>query len=372
MHQYSGLLRVNLTALRRNWRQLRALCGPASCGAVVKANAYGLGLAPVAQTLYSEGCRDFFVATFDEALQVKRLLPEPADIYVLQGCFPGMEMRFAEENLLPVLTSMPMVQRWLTQVPAGRGRCVIKVNTGMNRLGISLAEMQELLVAPGQLEQAGLVMVMSHLACAEEPEHELNGYQLAEFRRLVDLVQQRLPQVKSSLANSAGILLGREWHFDLVRPGISLYGGECTPALYGRLSPVATLLLPVLQSRWLNPGDALGYGATFTARAATRVAVAAGGYADGVLRSLSNQTVGWFGRELPMIGRVSMDSCAFDITHLDARESPAEGDYIELFGDHLSLDATARAAGTISYELLTRLGERLQRSYFEEASGVAP
>jgi alanine racemase len=371
MHQYSGLLRVNLSALRRNWRLLKELSGGASCGAVVKANAYGLGIAPIAQTLYSEGCRDFFVATFDEALQVKRLLPDPGSIYVLQGCYPGMEMRFVEENLLPVLISQAMVQRWLEHVPTGRGRCVLKVNTGMNRLGISLAELQELLMEPERLQRAGLVMVMSHLACADQPDHESNRQQLAAFQQVVGQVQQRLPQVKASLANSAGVLLGHDWHFDLARPGIALYGGECVSGLVGRLAPVVSLLLPVMQLRRLNRGESLGYGCTFVAPKPMRVALVAGGYADGVLRCLSNRAKGWFGRELPLLGRVSMDSCCFDISHLEPGEAPCEGDFIELFGNHLSLDAAAKDAGTISYELLTRLGERLQHFYFEDPSGVA-
>lgn len=366
MHQYSGLLRVNLSALRRNWRLLRELCGAAGCGAVVKANAYGLGLAPVAQTLYSEGCRDFFVATFDEALQIKRLLPEPADIYVLQGCVTGMEMRFVEENLLPVLISRPMVQRWLEQVPAGRGRCVLKINTGMNRFGINLTELRELLGDAQRLAGAGVVMLMSHLACADEPEHPLNHQQLETFSLAVSEVKQRLPQIKSSFANSAGVLLGRDWHFDLARPGMALYGGECAPGFVGKLAPVATLLLPVLQLRQLGAGESLGYGCSFVAPRPMRVALVAGGYADGVLRCLSNRAVGWCGRELPLLGRVSMDSCYFDISHLEAGQAPREGDFIELFGENLALDEVARVAGTISYELLTRLGERLQRYYFEE------
>lgn len=371
MNQHSGLLRINLSALRRNWRLLNELSGGAGCGAVVKANAYGVGVDCVAQTLYDEGCRDFFVASFEEALQVKCLLPGSVNIYVLQGCWPGLEMRFVEENLIPVLISQPMVQRWLDRVPPRLGRCVLKVNTGMNRLGISLAELQEFLLRPDRLESAGLIMVMSHLACADTPEHALNGQQLLTFQQAVSLVQQRLPRVKASLANSAGVVLGQEWHFDLVRPGIALYGGECTPALVGRLAPVVTLLLPVLQLRRLIPGESIGYGCTFVAPKLMQVVLVGGGYADGVLRSLSNRVRGWFGRELPLLGRVSMDSCCFDISHLEPSELPREGDLIELFGNHVSLDAAADAAGTISYELLTRLGERLQRFYFEDPPNLA-
>lgn len=366
MHQFSATLKVNLSALRRNWRSLRAQCLGASCGAVVKANAYGLGVAPVVQSLYSEGCREFFVANFDEGLQVRRLLPERCDIYVLQGCCPGMELRFVEEGLLPVIITRAMFDRWLKQAGPVQGRCALKVNTGMNRFGLSLAELAELAGSTDLLMRAGVVTLMSHLACADEPGHELNQVQLQAFRQAVRQVQLQIPPIRASLANSAGILLGAEWHFDLVRPGIALYGGECAPGFYGQLVPVATLVLPVLQIRRLIPGEAVGYGCTFIANRPMRVAVVSGGYADGILRCLSNRAVGWFNRELPLVGRVSMDSCIFDITHLNASEAPQVGDAIELFGEHVAVDALAASADTISYEVLTRLGERLNKLYFEE------
>ncbi len=366
MQQYSARLKVNLSALRRNWRLLSAISSGLACGAVVKANAYGLGVAPIVQTLYSEGCRHFFVANFSEAIQVKRLMPERVDIYVLQGCSPGMEQRFAEENLLPVIISKPMFDRWVER-GQHNARCALKVNTGMNRLGITLAELEELTADTGLLARAGVTMVMSHLACADEPGHELNRSQLRAFRQVVAAVRAQIPQVVASLANSAGMLLGTDWHFDLVRPGIALYGGQCAPGFVGNLSPVVALLLPVIQVRELAAGDSLGYGCTFVADRPMRVAVVSGGYADGVLRCLSNRAVGWFDGELPLLGRVSMDSCFFDISHLALGAAPQEGDWIELFGDHLSLDGVADAAGTISYELLTRLGDRLDRCYFEES-----
>jgi alanine racemase len=366
MHQYSGVLKVNLSALRRNWRLMREHFSGQDCGAVVKANAYGLGVAPVVQSLFSEGCRQFFVATFDEAIQVKRLIPESVDIFVLQGVCPGMEQRFCDEDLVPVIFSVEMLRRWLSAKVGGRRRCAIKINTGMNRLGL---EPEEFLALVDELSSSANIhvdVVMSHLACADEPLHELNFSQLAAFQPIVAMVRQRFPWAKISFSNSAGIFLGDEWHFDLARPGIALYGGCCTPALNGCLSTVATLQLPVIQLREISAGESVGYGGDFVAQQEMRVAVVSGGYADGLLRRLAPRFAGWCGQRLPILGRVSMDSCAFDVSQLPPEMLPQQGDLIEIIGEHLSLDDAAKAADTISYELLTRLGDRLQKVYFEE------
>lgn len=370
MHQYSGVLKVNLSALRRNWRVMRERFSGQDCGAVVKANAYGLGVAPVVQSLFSEGCRQFFVATFDEAIQVKRLIPESVDIYVLQGVCTGMEQRFCDEDLVPVIFSAAMLRRWLNAPVSGHRRCALKVNTGMNRLGLDPAEFFAFADEISSAETIRVEVVMSHLACADEPEHELNFTQLATFQPIVETVRQRFPRAKISFANSAGIFLGNEWHFDLARPGIALYGGCCTPALHGRLSTVATLQLPVIQLRDISAGESVGYGGDFVAREEMRVAIVSGGYADGLLRRLAPRFAGWCGRRLPILGRVSMDSCAFDVSQLPPEILPHEGDLIEIIGEHLSLDDAAKAADTISYELLTRLGDRLQKVYFEEVDQV--
>lgn len=368
MHQYSGVLKINLSALRRNWRVVRGRFRGQFCGAVVKANAYGLGVAPIVQSLYSEGCRHFFVATLDEAIQIRRLVPESADIFVLQGVYPGMEQRFCDENLVPIIYSGHMLRQWLSASVTGRRRCALKVNTGMNRLGLNLGEFEELLQAKEVWpEDVRVEMVMSHLACADEPAHKLNVTQLELFRQAADLTRLHFPDAISSLASSAGVFLGDDWHFDLARPGIALYGGCCTPGLQGLLSTVVTLELPVIQTRYLRAGESVGYGGDFVATQDTRALVVSGGYADGILRSLSPRMAAWRGQRLPILGRVAMDSCIFDASHLAPDDFPRDGDLIEVIGDHLSLDEVAAAAGTISYELITRLGERLSKVYFEEA-----
>lgn len=368
MHQYSGILKINLSALRQNWRVVRDRFHGQYCGAVVKANAYGLGVAPVVQALYSEGCRHFFVATLDEAIQVRRLIPDTVDIFVLQGVYPGMEQRFCDEDLVPVIYSGNMLRQWLSASVTGRRRCALKVNTGMNRLGFNLGEFGEVLQAKDAWpEDVRVELVMSHLACADEPLHPLNAAQLVLFQQAAELTRQYLPNAITSLSASAGVFLGDDWHFDLARPGIALYGGCSAPGLQGLLSTVVTLELPIMQTRYLRAGDSVGYGGDFVATQDTRALVVSGGYADGILRSLSPRMAAWRGQRLPILGRVAMDSCVFDASHLAPGDFPREGDLIEVIGAHLSLDEVAEAAGTISYELLTRLGERLSKMYFEEA-----
>lgn len=370
MHQYSGVLQVNLTAVRKNWQLLRAHYFGADCGAVVKTNAYGLGVAPIVQSLFSEGCRTFFVANYDEGVEIRRLLPNVVDVYVLQGCAPNMEQRFIESSLTPVVISVAMFNRWFRAVSGlgARGqkvRCALKVNTGMNRLGMSLGELKALSLQEENLKQAGVEMILSHLACADEPEHPLNQQQLQAFEVAVEPLKKTLPNIRASLANSAGIFLGESWQFDVARPGIALYGGAMTLSNAPNFLPVVSLFLPVLQVRELDAGESVGYGGLFRAERKMRIAIVSGGYGDGVLRSLSCSAFGWFHQKIPLLGRISMDSCVFDITDLTEPESPAEGDLIEVIGEHCLLGDVAKQAGTISYELLTRLGDRLEKHYSE-------
>lgn len=359
MNQYAGLLQINLSAVRANWRALRQRFSGPFCGAVVKSDAYGLGVAPVAQALFSEGCRHFFVATFDEGVQIKRLLPGTVSVFVLQGCKSGSERRFVEWGLIPVLSSMAMVERWLALRSAGVKRCAIKVNTGMNRLGLTADDLSCLLADP-RLPSAGVQLVVSHMACADQPDHPLNQQQLVNFAQVASDCAAVIPDAHYSLANSATVFLPQAYHFDLARPGISLYGSG-DPSL----APVVSLHLPVLQVRNLREGETVGYGATYAAPSDMRVAIVAGGYADGIFRSLSNRARGWFKVDLPMLGRVSMDSCVFDVSSLDRAAQPQEGDLIEVLGEHRRLDDVAAEAGTVSYELLTGLGNRLEKRYCE-------
>lgn len=366
MRQLSGVLQVNLTAIRANWQLLRSNFNGDDCAAVVKANAYGLGVKPVVRALFSEGCRTFFVATYDEGVEVRSLLPDSVNIYVLQGCAAGMEFRFFEANLIPVLISFDMYTRWLgaaSGFPA-EAKCALKVNTGMNRLGMSLAELEVVSQDRAGLMVAGVELLVSHLACADEPSHELNHKQLLSFELALECLKITLPNIKASLVNSAGIFLGQAWQFDIARPGIGLFGGVEASGV-PKFSNVVSLYLPVLQVRGLCKGESVGYGALWCADHDMRIAIVSGGYGDGVLRSLSCLASGWFNQEVPMLGRVSMDSCVFDVSALAEADCPREGDLIEVIGDHRPLCDVAEQGGTISYEFLTRLGGRLEKIYCE-------
>lgn len=356
-------LRVSLPALRHNYQRLQHLAPQAGCAAVVKANAYGLGMLPVAQALFQSGCREFFVASLDEALELRKALPTSANILVLQGCEAGDEPAFAAAAITPVLVSLPMAQRYLKGFSrhSHPPRFALKLNTGMNRLGLEVAEFQQLLQHPNALQQAGCQWLISHLACADEPQHPLNAQQLQAFQQAVQQAKIHLPQLQASLANSAGIFLGPDYHFNWVRPGAALYG--INPGFpENPMQPVASLALRVILVRSLTAGHSIGYGASYTTTDQQRIALVAGGYADGLLRAFSNQVQGEVqGHRVPLVGRVSMDSLAFDITHLPF--TLQEGDWINLIALNDSADRLARAAGTIAYEIFARLGERCQREY---------
>ena len=352
------ILKIDLAALAANYRLLQQRAPSARVGAVVKANAYGLGAEVVAAWLYQLGCRDFFVSSTEEGAALRPLLPG-AELFVLQGVEPGDEALCQEFTLTPVLISAAMARRYLH--PAPPTPFALKVNTGMNRLGLEPQEFTELLP---QLPKAQCRLLMSHLACADEPNHPLNQQQLQRFGQLAEAARAIAPQMQMSLANSAGIFLGEDYHWNILRPGAALYGlnpGNLAPDL---LAPVAQLLLQVIQTRLLPAGACVGYGASFTAADELPVAVVSGGYADGLMRALSNKGCAWFkGVRLPLIGRVSMDSLVFDLSSLPPALRPLEGDRLEVFGPNVLADEQAGRAGTIGYELFTRLGERCQRQY---------
>ncbi len=367
MQSFAGLLTINLGAVRHNWRAMRAAFTGPVCGAVVKANAYGLGYAPVVHALFSEGCRSFFVANYSEAVDVKKLLADRADIYVLQGCPEGLEADFVRSNIIPVLVSESMLRRWFSVTSnAVEARCAIKVNTGMNRLGLSRDELIRWLRDGAVDTKSSVTLLMSHLACADTPGHPLNDLQLQCFSEVLALARNVFPDIKASLSNSAAISLGAPWHFDLARPGIALYGGREGVSSLVALRSVVTVSLPVIQVRSIKKGEWVGYGASFCASADLTIATVGGGYADGFIRAFSNKAFAYFsGVKLPLVGRVSMDSCVFDISSLPPELMLREGDLIEVLGEHCDITAQAELASTISYELLTRLGERLQKHYVE-------
>jgi len=367
MQQSSGTIQINLSTIRSNWSRLRDTFSGDNTGAVIKANAYGLGLPPVAQALYSEGCRDFFVANYEEGLDVQKILPSDIRVYILQGCPEGLELTFVDKGLIPILHSYAMCTRWLEAnvVNEGGGAIsAIKVNTGMNRLGVSPTELEQLCESGLLNETCGVEILFSHLACADEPEHPLNQQQLQQFSTSLVTIQKMIPSIRGSFTNSAGVFLGESWHFDLARPGIGLYGVGL-PAINHPLKSAVSLFLKVLQTRYIEEGESIGYGAKFVAKEKTRIAVVSGGYADGIIRAASCNAEGWFHQKLPLLGIVSMDSCVFDISALPEHLCPKEGDEIELFGEQCPIDELAQRASTIGYELLTGLGMRFQKRYVE-------
>lgn len=353
-------LTVDLGALARNYRLIAKTVAPAHASVVIKADAYGLGAARIVPALLAAGARRFYVATLEEALLVKPLLPEDAKLSVLGGVVPGAEWQFRAAGIIPVLNSLAETQRWIDALPHGAALVptILQVDTGMSRLGMSLEELRAIAGDDALRGRLNPRWLMSHLAVADEPDHPGNRAQLEAFLAARPI----LPDLGGSLANSAGIALGKEYHFDLVRPGAALYGLRTGPKSLP-VEPVVSLSARVLQLRQIEAGTSVGYGYTFTADRPMRLATIAIGYADGWPRSLSSVGAAWFGdHRLPVVGRVSMDSCTIDIGALPDG-ALAIGDSVELIGPHQSADDVAGTVGTIGYEILTGLGTRPRRVY---------
>jgi alanine racemase len=359
-----GTLSIDLAAIVANWQTLARQLITVECAAVVKANAYGLGLKPVVTALARAGCKTFFVADVAEARTV-RASARAATIYVLHGFTLECADRFVELDARPVINSMTELAEWDT-FAAARGLqsgAALHVDTGMNRLGVSLAEAVAL--APrAQTQNHGISLLLSHLACADIADHPLNARQLQLFRELRTLYSG----VPASLANSSGIFLGDTMHFDLARPGAALYGVNPTPGRPNPMKSVVDLTGRIVQIRNVARDQTIGYGATWTARRNCRIAVVALGYADGLLRagSASDEHPGGSaivaGKKCPIVGRISMDLITLDISDI-ADSAVRRGDFATLIGGELSIDEVAAAAGTIGYEILTRLGPRCHLIY---------
>lgn len=349
-------LTIDLDALAANYRALKAEAGDVEVAPAVKANGYGLGADIVADRLWAEGARTFYTARLSEGVALRHSLGDrEATIYVLDGVTPGSAPALEAAGLTPALNSLPQIEAWNGHARGGRLKAAIHIDTGMNRLGLRLEELRVLLGAMDRLKHVEVIQVMSHLACANEPEHPLNKSQLERFREAATL----FPDARKSLANSAGIFLGADYAFDQVRPGISLYGGGPHDVTDARIKTVATVEAPILQVRNVPRGESIGYGATFTASDNTRIAIVAAGYADGVPRAAHPNGSVWFdGKLRPLLGRVSMDVMAIDITDCDAARP---GAVVQIIGPDLPLDAAAAAAGTTAYELLTRIAPRARR-----------
>lgn len=357
-----GVLTIDLSAIFANHRALAMKVMPTECAAVVKGDAYGCGLEQVVPTLTRAGCKTFFVAHLSEARQVRALAPEAA-IYVLNGFTSGSGPGFMEAYAQPVINSSVELAEWdhFVAESGWRGGAGLHVDTGMNRLGLSIDETAAV-AARMQSENHGLTLLMSHFAYAERPDHPLNDQQIRQFREIRVLFRG----IAATLANSSGIFLDKSAYCDMVRPGIALYGGNPTPGKPNPMKPVIDLKCRVLQVRTVARGATVGYQAAWTAKRASRLAVIAAGYADGFPRAAA-MTDGTPGREVivagkrcRLVGRVSMDLAAIDVSDL-GEGAVRRGDMVTLIGDGLPLDEMAAQAGTVSYEVLTSLGRRFHR-----------
>lgn len=340
-------LTIHLDAIAANWRALDALSGnTVETAAVIKADAYGLGVSEVAKALFDAGVRSFFVATAEEGVTLHATLGAKVKTYVFSGQMASDNQLYYEFPLIPMLNSVEQVKRYLaSDNQAGFG---LQLDTGMNRLGM---EADELTAALALLGDAKPELVMSHLACADEPDHPMNAAQLAEFHRMTDGRGWR-----RSLSATGGVLLGPDYHFDLCRPGVGLYGG----APFADAEPAVTLSIPVIQTRTVAAEETVGYGCHWTAERTRVIATLAAGYADGILRTMGNHPPALYAGETPcpLVGRVSMDLLTVDVTALDSVPES-----LELLNRHQTVDDLADAAGTIGYEILTSLGARYNRRY---------
>lgn len=361
---YGGVLTVDLDAIIANWRKLEKTAVPAECSAVIKADAYGCGAEQVSRALSKAGCKTFFVATIEEARKVRGAVPEAA-IYVLGGYFQNTGEHYASINCRPVIGDLNELAEWdvFCRRTGWTGGAAIHIDTGMNRLGLTLAEAQAIIPRINAGDH-GIRLVMSHLVSAEQLNNPVNARQLATFRGIAS----EFSGVPAALANSSGIFLGAPFQFDLVRPGAALYGVNPTPEADNPMQPVVDLKARIVQIRNVERGETVGYGGTWTARRPTKLAIIAVGYADGYFRAASSNDgtrgaeVIVAGKRCPVAGRVSMDLIAIDITDLPPNAA-RRGHLVTLIGEGITVDELAHHFGTIGYEVLTSLGHRYARVY---------
>lgn len=360
----NGTLTIDLGAILTNYRALAMRVVPTECAAVVKGDAYGCGLDQVVPVLSKAGCKTFFVAHLAEAQRVRALAPESV-IYVLNGFTSGAGPGFMEAYARPVINSSVELAEWDYFVAGSgwQGGCGVHVDTGMNRLGLTIDEIAAV-GARIQSESHGLSLLMSHFACADRPQDPLNDRQIRQFREIRTLFRG----IQGSLANSSGIFLDQSAWCDVVRPGAALFGINPTPGKPNPMRPAIELKARVLQVRNVPRGGTVGYGSTWSAKRASRIAVIAAGYADGIMRAeaATNASTGRHvllaNKRCPMVGRVSMDLFAVDVSELPDG-AVRRNDMVTLVGGELDLDAVGAQAGTIGYEVLTNLGRRYHRVY---------
>lgn len=349
-------LTINTSALVSNYHLLKNKHAKNSVAAVVKANAYGLGVAGVSKALWEAGCRDFFVATLAEGIELRAILPE-AKIGVFQGLFAGEEKEYIQHNLIPVLNDVSQVERFYhSDLFKHNKPIMIHVDTGMTRLGLTETDLKHKAISA--LSTYPSLLLMSHLACANDPEHPKNNEQLTRFLT----AKNYFPNVRASLANSAGVFLSDDFHFDMARTGCALYGIN-PHDVKNPMQPVATLSAPILQIRTLDRDETIGYGGTAIAHKDTFIATVGIGYADGYFRSLSNQGFAFIaGHKVPLVGRVSMDMVTLDVSLVPLQQITANT-RAEFINDTQTVDDIARQCQTIGYEIFTRIGSRVQRNF---------
>lgn len=361
-----GAVRIDLGALGANWRLLVETAAPATCAAVVKADAYGIGMAPVASTLAAAGCTTFIVASLNEAVALRGVLGAAATILVLNGLLPGTAKDTQAHGIVPVINDLAQLQEWqnLAQGADSVLPTVLHADTGMNRLGLTPEDVGVVSNEPERMTGLDLKLVMSHLACADDPDNPKNNAQLLEFLRQ----KAALMPASASMAASSGIFLGPGFHFEIVRPGLALYGGNPTPNAPNPMAEVVQIKGKIVQVRDVDSPQTVGYGAAFPVTKPSILATVAVGYADGILRALGDKKDGkvWGsigGVSVPVVGRISMDLLTVDVTEV-ATDAAHPGAWVDLIGgDAMSLEDAAAAAATIPYEILTSMGARYHRQY---------
>ncbi|WP_208988483.1 alanine racemase [Labrenzia sp. VG12] len=363
---YGGRLTIDLNAIACNWRFLNGQTGAKTeCAAAIKADAYGTGQDKAAPALYEAGCRTFFVAVPTEAIALRQVLPD-AVVFALDGLFPDTYAHYLDNRIRPVLGSLEELQEWagICKAAGQSFDAAVHVDTGIHRLGLSPAEFGAAMTDRSLLGPFRPSLIMSHLACGSTPDHPMNRRQLELFRTVTDPFKS----IPRSLANSAGVLMGPDFHFDMVRPGIALYGGQAIETTPNQMKPVAKVEARIMIIRDVPEGDTIGYGATQTAKRPLRNAVVAAGYADGLLRraSSTDDRPGGFGmiggHKAPILGRISMDMITLDVTDVP-EQLLKRGAFVEMLGPTVAATDLAAYAETIDYEYLTSLGRRFERVY---------
>jgi alanine racemase len=361
---------VDLDAIAENYRLIQATCPGADVGAAVKADAYGLGVGPVTATLSDAGCTTFFVATPAEGLQLRGSNAN-AEIVVLNGPEPESITTLLDGRLTPTLNSLTQIETWSATRADTSMDAWLHVDTGMNRLGLDLRELETLITEPSRLDEMRISAVLSHLACADTPDHPMNAAQRDSFAALCERLTPIIGAFRTSLANSPGVFLGPAYHFDLVRPGASLYGIRPNAEQPNPMKQVVEIYTKILQVRDIDTPMTVGYGAAHQVTGTRRIATLAAGYADGYPRAAANMAGNTEGNSMcafidgqptPLAGRISMDLITIDVTDLPAALC-RPGQTVELLGPNVTPDDLADAAGTIAYEVLSQLGSRLHLEY---------